>query len=220
MSEEHHPIWLVERSKLFREGLKLLLAASAFRVTREAADVAALELMSPSSAPPSLILMWVSAEPEHAANEQSDIERVCALRIAPVIVLANTLSLTQLRSAMRSGASGYLLRDVAAEALAQSMALILAGEKVLPSEMIAMLVASAIRITPELDSSANLSPRDQTILALLVGGHSNKIIAGSMKISESLVKAQLKTVLRKVRARNRTEGAIWALNHGVQQTVL
>jgi two-component system nitrate/nitrite response regulator NarL len=218
---EHHTLWLVERSRLFREGLKLLLDTSTFRVTREASDVDALELMHSADAPPSLILMSVSAELAHASKEQSDIERVCGMQIAPVVVLANSLSLTQLRSAMRAGASGYLLRDIAADALAQSMALVLAGEKVLPSQIVDGLLDDTVRITPELGSaSVTLLPREQTILASLTKGHPNKVIADEMNISESLVKIELKKVLKKVHARNRTEAAIWAVHHGVQQPQL
>jgi two-component system, NarL family, nitrate/nitrite response regulator NarL len=214
---DHHEIWLIARSKLFREGLKLLLAESEFRVTREVPDIGALEQMRRDAAP-SLVLISVSSNTEQAQEERSVIERACRLQTAPVIVLADTLSMPQLLSAMTAGASGYLLRDIDAEALKQSMALVLTGEKVLPSELVAMLLDnSLIRASVQpVPGSVNLSPREENILSAVANGYSNKTIANTMNITEGTVKVHMKALFRKVQARNRTEAAIWALDHGIR----
>ena len=55
------------------------------------------------------------------------------------------------------------------------------------------------------------------IIRGLADGHSNKAIAKELSITEATVKVHLKTVLRKLGATNRTQVAIWAVQHGVDE---
>lgn len=57
----------------------------------------------------------------------------------------------------------------------------------------------------------NLSPRETAILKLVMSGESNKQIARHLNITESTVKVHIKTILRKIDVKNRTQAAIWAL---------
>jgi two-component system nitrate/nitrite response regulator NarL len=59
-----------------------------------------------------------------------------------------------------------------------------------------------------------LSEREEQILKDLVKGLSNKIIARKLDIAEATVKVHMKSILRKIRVTNRTQGAIWALENG------
>jgi two-component system nitrate/nitrite response regulator NarL len=59
-----------------------------------------------------------------------------------------------------------------------------------------------------------LSEREIQILDGLVKGHANKVIARRCGITEATVKVHMKSILRKIRACNRTQAAIWALEHG------
>ena len=59
-----------------------------------------------------------------------------------------------------------------------------------------------------------LSGREAQILNSLVKGHANKVIARTCDISEATVKVHMKSILRKIRVRNRTQAAIWATEHG------
>ena len=58
-----------------------------------------------------------------------------------------------------------------------------------------------------------MSARELEILKFLVAGDSNKAIARTCHLAESTVKIHLKTILRKIRVRNRTQAAIWAIQH-------
>jgi two-component system nitrate/nitrite response regulator NarL len=60
-----------------------------------------------------------------------------------------------------------------------------------------------------------LSPRENQVLICLAHGESNKGIARVCHISEATVKVHLKAILRKTNARNRTQAAIWAVEHGL-----
>jgi two-component system, NarL family, nitrate/nitrite response regulator NarL len=59
-----------------------------------------------------------------------------------------------------------------------------------------------------------LSDRESRILDGLVKGQANKVIARTCAITEATVKVHMKSILRKIRVANRTQAAIWALEHG------
>ena len=61
--------------------------------------------------------------------------------------------------------------------------------------------------------SHSLSTREIAILQCLMHGDSNKLIARHFEIAESTAKARVKAILRKIRAVNRTQAAIWAIEH-------
>jgi two-component system, NarL family, nitrate/nitrite response regulator NarL len=68
--------------------------------------------------------------------------------------------------------------------------------------------------TPTLRSHPRLSEREAQILDGLVRGHANKVIARSCDITEATVKVHMKSILRKIQVANRTQAAVWALEHG------
>jgi two-component system, NarL family, nitrate/nitrite response regulator NarL len=67
-------------------------------------------------------------------------------------------------------------------------------------------------------STIALSDREEQILCCLVNGHPNKVIARELGIAETTVKVHVKSILRKSRASNRTQAAMWALNRRIMQT--
>lgn len=69
----------------------------------------------------------------------------------------------------------------------------------------------------EMGTTPALSPRQLTILRHLIAGDSNKSIARKVSLSEATVKVHVKTILRKIRVHNRTQAAIWALNHSLDE---
>ncbi len=214
---QNHHIWVVDRSKLFREGLKMLLRDSPFEVTYEVPHMASIEGGPPDHDKPSLILIAVQTPLEPGSDEESDLAKICRISgDTPVVVLSDTMSITQLKAAMKAGASGYLLRDITPDALKQSLLLVMLGEKVLPTDLVNILVDGCELRIPNNGQTiaADLSPREKLILRCLAHGNPNKVIANELNITEGTVKVHIKAVFKKIRARNRTEAAIWALNHG------
>ncbi|WP_249779857.1 helix-turn-helix domain-containing protein [Bradyrhizobium sediminis] len=68
--------------------------------------------------------------------------------------------------------------------------------------------------TPPLRNHPRLSEREAQVLDGLVQGHANKVIARSCDITEATVKVHMKSILRKIQVANRTQAAVWALEHG------
>jgi two-component system nitrate/nitrite response regulator NarL len=205
-------IWLVERNRLFRQGLALLLRNTSFEVAREISELGEVAI-DPGASPPAIILVSIETVLGEGSEEKRELERICALPGVSVIVLSESLSVGQLTAAMRAGAKGYLLKDISSDVLAQSLRLVLSGEKVLPSTLVQVLLNGVRRHANEnMDlRRPDLSPTDEDILRYLARGYSNKQIARELDVTENAVKFTVKKIFRKIEARNRTEAAIWAL---------
>jgi two-component system nitrate/nitrite response regulator NarL len=70
-------------------------------------------------------------------------------------------------------------------------------------------------VAPDDASAPQLSPRELAILRCLINGNSNKCIARKIDIAEATVKVHVKAILRKIRVQNRTQAAIWGMNHAL-----
>src|SRR5215469_11351592 len=106
--------------------------------------------------------------------------------------------------------SGILTYDLSVDAFLRSLHLIGSGERVFPRDVARRAQAPTPGTEPR-SNGAHLSPREKEILSDVVAGHSNKVIARHLEITEATVKVHLKSVLRKIRMENRTQAAIWAL---------
>lgn len=137
---------------------------------------------------------------------------------ARLVVLEERLSILRLRAALRAGVRGYLLTDIAPDALIQSLRLVLAGETVLPTRLADLLRNGGIAAA-DLDPSAgkaSLSWRDTDLLHGLQTGKSIRGIAADLRISETEARATLRGLLRRLNLSNRTQAAIWAANNGIR----
>jgi two-component system nitrate/nitrite response regulator NarL len=123
-----------------------------------------------------------------------------------------------LADAMTTGVDGYLLKNMSADALHQSLRIVLLGEKVFPTELANLLTGDRLASRSNRGPTHNfngLSGREMQILSHVRNGAQNKQIANALKISDGTVKVHLKAILKKIRVQNRTQAAIWALNNGV-----
>jgi two-component system nitrate/nitrite response regulator NarL len=71
----------------------------------------------------------------------------------------------------------------------------------------------AVSVYADDTAAPQLSPRELAILRCLINGNSNKCIARKIDIAEATVKVHVKAILRKIRVQNRTQAAIWGMNH-------
>jgi len=206
---------LVDASRLFREGLRRLLEGSGFEVCCEASSLR--EALDVASGVNDLQLVLH----ELPGDDRPDLDPVRDLLTQHeglhVVALASKVSMTALARSMDAGIHGYLLKDISPEGLIQSLRLVGTGEKVFPSSLADLLVRGEVRTEGVLASSSmeGLSEREVQILRCLVSGLSNKGIANRLHITEATVKVHLKSLLKKIRAQNRTQAAIWAVRHGL-----
>lgn len=120
--------------------------------------------------------------------------------------------------AIRSGAEGYLIKDVKPAALRRMLRGIRAGDAAIaPSVATKILHEFALRIRAEAAgvSATGLTPRERQVLERVAQGQANRDIAAGLGVSEHTVKKHMRNILEKLHARSRVEVAAYALQHGL-----
>jgi DNA-binding NarL/FixJ family response regulator len=133
----------------------------------------------------------------------------------PLMILSGDTRPATVRGAFQAGASGFIAKTISGAALVEALRLVLAGESYLPPEIAASLEAGrgVDSETGATDATAlcrtgpieGLSPRDRTILALVVEGLTNKEIGRRLGLQEVTIKAHLRGLYRKIGAANRAQ---------------
>jgi DNA-binding NarL/FixJ family response regulator len=127
-----------------------------------------------------------------------------------VLVLTSFSDRPRILGAVEAGACGYLLKDVAADEVAEGIRAAARGESPIdPRAARTILTAQA-----EPDPAQRLSVREGEVLALLVEGLPNKLIARRLEISEKTVKTHLTSIFRSLGVTDRTQAALWAERSG------
>lgn len=136
--------------------------------------------------------------------------------LSKIILMCPDFSMQLVRRGFEAGINGFISRKTGYSALMCKLALIIAGEKVLPISHVEAMLSSApepVGLRPDsLTGMANLSEREIGILECLVNGDANKMISRRLNIAEPTVKVHVKSILRKLQLSNRTQAAIWAIN--------
>ena len=128
-----------------------------------------------------------------------------------VLVLTSFSDRPRIMGALEAGASGYLLKDVEADEVAEGIRAAARGESPLdPRAARTVLTARA-----EPDPLEALSSREREVLGLLLEGLPNKLIARRLEITEKTVKSHLTRIFREIGVTDRTQAALWAERHGL-----
>src|SRR5215469_5206295 len=139
------------------------------------------------------------------------IEAIARIRAefpgARIIVLTSYSGDARMVGALKAGASGYLLKHTLRRELLDAIRAVHAGSRRIPPE-----IATEIA---EYAGAETLTARELAVLKQVAAGRSNKAIALDLQISESTVKAHLKTILAKLDADGRTHGVMIAVKRGI-----
>lgn len=217
---------LIGKSILIREGIVRILRAKNFRVL---ASASCLDELSTAARSQQLLFLIVHTSDDfHLAIEQIELvrEQHPSARIA---VVADHCRQAEPDLAFNAGATGYFVSSMSCEAFVKSIELVMMGETVFPPAFLSPSSAiagdhrskspppveseAAILVAAESAAIPQLSPRELVILRCLIEGNSNKGIARKIDIAEATVKVHVKAILRKIRVQNRTQAAIWGMNH-------
>jgi DNA-binding NarL/FixJ family response regulator len=129
-----------------------------------------------------------------------------------VLVLTSFSDRARILGALSAGACGYLLKDASSEEVADGIRAASRGESPLDPRAARTIISA--RAEP--DPIGALSGREREVLALLVEGLPNKLIARRLEISEKTVKSHLTRIFRELGVTDRTQAALWAERHGLQ----
>lgn len=129
-----------------------------------------------------------------------------------VLVLTSFSDRHRITAALDAGAVGYLLKDAAADDVVRGIRAAAEGGAPLdPRAARALLDAAAAP-----DPLEGLSPRERDVLALLLEGLPNKLIARRLGITEKTVKTHLTSVFRTIGVTDRVQAVLWAERNGVR----
>jgi two-component system nitrate/nitrite response regulator NarL len=212
-------IIIVDDHNLFREGLAAILHQEAdmdvvglVGTVKEAVD-AVLRLR------PDIVLMDFSLPDGTGAEATRRI--IQEYPDCKVVFMTMSERDEDLLAAIRSGAVGYLMKNMTLSKLVASLRSVQQGESAISRTMTLRLMEELAR-TKEPERTVDpalggLTSREQDVLAELATGKSNQEIAGKLFISENTVKYHVHSILEKLNLHDRKEAARFAKEHGVQK---
>lgn len=126
---------------------------------------------------------------------------------AKIIVLAEHAGDAEITRALKKGALGYISKDVEPDDLLKAIRTVAVGKKFIPGEIAAILSEHVGR--------EELTPTEQSVLRMIVGGMSNKEIAFALDVSENTTKTHVKNIFDKIGESDRTSAATLAIKRGL-----
>jgi len=207
-------VLLVDDHALFRAGLASLLSAWGLEVVGQAGD-GREAIEKARELRPDLIFMDISMP------ELNGFEATRAIKTefaeTKIIILTVSDDDSSLFEAIKSGAEGYLLKNLREEEFSDLVRRVSLGEPAMSPGLAAKLLDEFARLKGrelQTEVEESLTPREQEVLEKLAHGASNRQIAEALYISENTVSYHMKNILSKLHLRNRTQVAAWALEHG------
>ncbi|HWI42884.1 MAG TPA: response regulator transcription factor [Nocardioides sp.] len=205
-------VLVVDDQELFRRGLTMLLGIEdGIEVVGEAGDGAdGLDLAVQSL--PDVVLLDVRMP------RKSGIEACVAIKEAvpttKIIMLTVSDEEADLYEAVKSGASGYLLKDSSIEEVAQGIRVVADGQSLISPSMAAKLIDEfKVMSTPDRSPgpALKLTDRELEVLRLVAKGLSNRDVARELAISENTVKNHVRNMLEKLQLHSRMEAVMYAV---------
>ncbi|WP_162530736.1 response regulator transcription factor [Rhodovastum atsumiense] len=168
---------------------------------------------------PDLVLVYARATPvdKEPVIRQFDLIR-SRYGPAPIVVIADLDDHECMLAAFRHAARGYVPTTLPRLVVVAAIELVLAGGTFVPEQIISRhLVPSVVPVDPPPSEPASpatgpdmlLTTRETDVLQLLREGKPNKVIAYALQISESTVKVHVRNIMKKLRATNRTQVALF-----------
>lgn len=202
-------ILIIAPRLLVREGIARILVPEKFSIL---ASVSKISELSPSSIGrhQSLLLIIDASDDMEAAIEQIRQFR-CRFSAGRVAVLNDRSQPNEMVSALRAGANAYLSNVENLEVFIKSLEVVMLGETLLWRGSLSYILERPTVLTPNNARTLRLSEQERDILRCLAKGATNRAIASDMDVDLSTAKRHVRGVLQKIRARNRTQAAMWAL---------
>ena len=205
-------VLVVDDQELFRRGLTMLLAVeSGIEVVGEAGDGIEGTSLATTAAPDVVLL-------DIRMPKRSGIEACLAIKEAvpttKIIMLTVSDEEADLYEAVKSGASGYLLKDSSIEEVAQAVRVVADGQSLISPSMAVKLIDEFKQMSkPEREQgpALRLTERELEVLRLVAKGLNNREVAKELFISENTVKNHVRNILEKLQLHSRMEAVMYAM---------
>ena len=212
-------VLVADDHRVVRAGLRVLLdAEDDITVIAEAGDgAAALALASEHR--PDVVVMDIRMPGMDGLEATRAIAADPALGQVRVLVLTTFSDEEHVFSALRAGASGFLLKDAEPEVLVQGTRLVAAGEALLAPavtrQVVEAFAAAPTPHGPAVSALAELTAREVEIVALAGRGLSNQEIAAELVISPATARTHVSRAMVKLGARDRAQLVVFAYESGL-----
>jgi len=207
-------VLIVDDHALFRRGLQMVLEQEPdIEVVGEAADghealEKAQELM------PDVVLMDVRMPKRTGIEATQEIKDL--LPHAKILMLTISDEEADLYDAIKAGASGYLLKEISIEEVADAIRSVWAGQSRISPSMASKLLNEFAAISKRGDErrqvpAPKLTDREMEVLQLVAEGLNNREIGQRLFISENTVKNHIRNILEKLHLHSRMEAVVYAV---------
>jgi len=210
-------ILLVDDHEVVRLGLKALLEHHPqFEVVDEAAT-AKEAIEQTARYRPDIVLMDIRLPGASGIEACEDITRLYPE--TKVVMLTSYAEDEMLFSAIRAGASGYVLKQIGRDDLIRALEAVGRGEALLDPAVTQRVFQEVRRAVKEEEASAfsNLSQQERHVLQLVSEGKTNREIAKALFLGEGTVRNYVSSILSKLGVSNRAEAAAYAVEHNLRE---
>ncbi|MCW1926685.1 response regulator transcription factor [Bhargavaea beijingensis] len=216
-------IIIIDDHQLFREGVKRILDfEETFNVVAEGSDGEEVIGLYEQHRP-DVVLMDINMPGKSGIEATGEL--MAAHPEAKIIILSIHDDESYVTHAMKTGALGYMLKEMDADAIVQAIKVVAAGGSYLHPKVTKNLVAEFRRLSAKehLGSFHQaeirrpyhlLTKRECEVLQLLTDGQSNRAIGESLYISEKTVKNHVSSILQKMNVNDRTQAVVTAIKNG------
>ena len=212
-------IFIVDDHEVVRLGLKALLEHHPqFEVVGEAGTAKdAIEQVTRLQ--PDVVLMDIRLPGTSGIEACEEITK--RFENIRVIMLTSYADDEMLFSAIRAGASGYVLKQIGGEDLIRAVEAVGRGEALLDSAVTQRVFQEVRRAVKEEESQAfaNLSQQERHVLLLVSEGKTNREIAKALFLGEGTVRNYVSSILSKLGVSNRAEAAAYAVEHSLKEYI-
>jgi DNA-binding NarL/FixJ family response regulator len=211
-------VLVVDDHALFRRGLEMVLDGEPdVEVVGEAADGLeavrrAQELM------PDVVLMDVRMPGQSGIEATREIHDL--LPHTRILMLTVSEEEADLFEALKSGATGYLLKEIATDEVADAIRAAVAGQSRISPAMSSKLLTEFTNMSKRdedgrLARAPRLTDREMEVLQLMTRGLNNRDIARELFISENTVKNHVRNILEKLQLHSRMEAVVYAVRENI-----
>lgn len=206
-------VFIADDQLLIRQGIRTLLEMDAEIVIAGEAEDGAETIERVPAAEVDVLLLDVRMPKKSGVDVLRELSGIDAL--PPTLVLTTFDDTAVVIDAIRSGARGFLLKDISYQQLMNAIRAIAAGGTVFQPAITQRLLRATLPIADDAIPIEELTARELEVVRLMAGGYSNKEIAHALGTAEGTIKNQVSSILAKFGVRDRTRAVLKALEAGL-----
>jgi DNA-binding NarL/FixJ family response regulator len=206
-------VFIADDQLLIRQGICTLLEMDSEIVIVGEAEDGAETIERVPAAEVDVLLLDVRMPKKSGVDVLRELSAFDAL--PPTLVLTTFDDTAVVLDAIRSGARGFLLKDISYQQLMNAIRAIAAGGTVFQPAITQRLLRATAPIASDAMPIEALTARELEVVRLMAGGYSNKEIAHALGTAEGTIKNQVSSILAKFGVRDRTRAVLKALEAGL-----